>query len=330
MKPALRALSPASWRQSFSLDGRDVARWFPGHMAKGLTKMRSSLRRVDALVEVRDARIPLSGRNPLLQESLGLKPHLLVLNKMDLAELSAQKKIVQRLEAEGLRNVVFTNCVTDENVRQVIPMVTDLVASSYRYDRQEDPEYCIMVIGVPNVGKSSLINSLRRQHLCRGKATRVGGEPGITRAVMSRIQVCERPLMFLLDTPGVLAPQIESVETGLKLALCGTVLDHLVGEETLADYLLYTLNRHQLSQYVRHYGLAGACDDITSVLKQVAVKLGKTQKVKVLTGTGAVNVLQPSYSAAARDFLRAFRSGLLGPVMLDQDVLQSCPPSSDP
>uniref|UniRef100_A0AC11D6A0 Mitochondrial ribosome associated GTPase 1 n=1 Tax=Ovis aries TaxID=9940 RepID=A0AC11D6A0_SHEEP len=191
-----------------------------------------------------------------------------------------------------------------------------------RLGSQQHAEHCVMVTGVPNVGKSSLINSLRRQHLRKGKATRVGGEPGITRAVMSRIQVCERPLMFLLDTPGVLAPRIPSVETGLKLALCGTVLDHLVGEETLADYLLYTLNRHQLLGYVQHYGLGEACDDIASVLKRVAVKLRKTQKVKVLTGTGNVNVIQPDYPAAARDFLRAFRSGLLGPVMLDCDLLQ--------
>ncbi|KAF6317491.1 hypothetical protein mRhiFer1_008541 [Rhinolophus ferrumequinum] len=186
-------------------------------------------------------------------------------------------------------------------------------------------ELCLMVIGVPNVGKSSLINALRRQHLRKGKATRVGGEPGITRAVMSRIQVCERPLMFLLDTPGVLAPRIESVETGLKLALCGTVLDHLVGAETLADYLLYTLNRQRLFGYVQHYGLDAACDDVVSVLKRVAVRLGKTQKVKVLTGTGDVTVVQPDYPAAAHDFLRTFRRGLLGAVMLDRDVLQGPP-----
>ncbi|MBV99846.1 Mitochondrial ribosome-associated GTPase 1, partial [Eschrichtius robustus] len=280
---------------------------------------------------------------------------------MDLADLKEQQKIIQHLEGEGLKNVIFTNCVKDENIKQIVPMVTELVGSSYRYHRGENLEYCIMVIGVPNVGKSSLINSLRRQHLRKGKATRVGGEPGITRAVMSRIQVCERPLMFLLDTPGVLAPRIQSVETGLKLALCGTVLDHLVGEETLADYLLYTLNRRQLlgprarpfwpprrgpqwgsrsraagrghaegrCRYVQHYGLGEACDDIASVLKRVAVKLRKTQKVKVLTGTGDVNVVQPNYPAAARDFLRAFRSGVLGPVMLDQDLLQG-PPAVEP
>lgn len=235
-----------AWRECFPLQGHDVARWFPGHMAKGLKKMQSSLKSVDCVIEVHDARIPFSGRNPLFQELLGLKPHLLVLNKMDLADLTEQQKIVQRLEEKGLSNVLFTNCVKDENIKQIVPKVMELIRCSYRYHRAETPEYCIMVVGVPNVGKSSLINSLRRQHLRTGKAARVGGEPGITRAVTSRIQVCERPLVFLLDTPGVLAPRIESVETGLKLALCGTVLDHLVGEETMADYLLYTLNRHGL------------------------------------------------------------------------------------
>uniref|UniRef100_A0A8C9CCE0 Mitochondrial GTPase 1 n=1 Tax=Phocoena sinus TaxID=42100 RepID=A0A8C9CCE0_PHOSS len=275
---ALCGAARAAWRESFPLDGRDVARWFPGHMAKGLKKMQSSLKLVDCIIEVHDARIPLSGRNPLFQETLGLKPHLLVLNKMDLADMKEQQKIIQHLEGEGLKNVIFTNCVKDENIKQIIPKVTELVGSSYRYHRGE---------------------------------------------------VCERPLMFLLDTPGVLAPRIQSVETGLKLALCGTVLDHLVGEETLADYLLYTLNKRQLLGYVQHYGLGEACDDIASVLKRVAVKLRKTQKVKVLTGTGDVNVVQPNYPAAARDFLRAFRSGVLGPVMLDRDLLQG-PPAAEP
>ncbi|XP_071466903.1 mitochondrial ribosome-associated GTPase 1 isoform X4 [Marmota flaviventris] len=323
---ALRAAG-AAWRECFPLQGRDVARWFPGHMAKGLKKMQSSLKLVDCVIEVHDARIPLSGRNPLFQETLGLKPHLLVLNKMDLADLTEQRKIQQHLAGEGLKHVIFTNCIRDENIKQIIPKVIELVGSSYRYHRSENLDYCILVVGVPNVGKSSLINSLRRQHLRTGKAARVGGEPGITRAVMSRVQVCERPLIFLMDTPGVLAPQIGSVETGLKLALCGTVLDHLVGEETMADYLLYTLNRHQLFGYVQHYGLDGASDDIEHVLKRVALRLRKTRKVKVLTGTGDVNVVQPNYSAAAHDFLRTFRSGLFGPVMLDRDVLQDCPPA---
>uniref|UniRef100_A0A2D4MWA1 G domain-containing protein n=2 Tax=Micrurus spixii TaxID=129469 RepID=A0A2D4MWA1_9SAUR len=124
--------------------------------------------------------------------------------------------------------------------------------------------------------------------------------------------------MYLLDTPGVLSPQIKSVETGLKLALCGTILDHLVGVEVIADYLLYVLNQQQQFSYVERYGLSGPCDEVGSVLKSIAQHLGKVQKVQVLTGTGNVNVSVPNYNAAACEFIYTFRKGLLGKVMLDQ------------
>ncbi|KAM3837056.1 mitochondrial ribosome-associated GTPase 1 isoform 4-T6 [Vipera latastei] len=273
------------WRERFDCGGRDVARWFPGHMARGLKDMRKSLRAVDGLLEVHDARIPLSGRNPALNEVLGIRPHLLVLNKMDLADLTHKSRILELLEQQGLQHVVFTDCLTDENIKKLIPILTGLIKNSQRYQRAENVDNNIMVIGVPNVGKSSIINSLRNLHLKKGKASPVGGAPGITKAVLTRIQVSEKPLVYLLDTPGVLSPQIESVETGLKLALCGAILDHLVGVETIADYLLYVLNQQQQFSYVERYGLSGPCDEVGSVLKSIARHLGKVQKIQVLTGT---------------------------------------------
>ncbi|XP_066477766.1 mitochondrial ribosome-associated GTPase 1 [Tiliqua scincoides] len=319
---ALRG-SVVGWRERFDSTGWDVARWFPGHMAKGLKDMKSRLRVVDCLLEVHDARIPLSGRTPLLQEALGIRPHLLVLNKMDLADLKHKPRILKHLEKQGLRNVLFTDCLKDENIKKIVPLVSELIGNSGRYDRAENLETCIMVIGVPNVGKSSIINSMRRLHLKKGKASRVGGAPGITRAVLTKIQVCEQPLMFLLDTPGVLSPRIESVETGLKLAVCGAIRDHLVGEEVIADYLLYTLNHQQQFSYVERYGLASPCDNVETVLKSIALHLGKTQRVKVLTGTGNVTVTVPNYNAAACEFIHSFRKGLLGKVMLDEVQLLS-------
>ncbi|KAM9188527.1 mitochondrial ribosome-associated GTPase 1 [Mergus octosetaceus] len=308
---------PGAFRARFDFGGRDVASWFPGHMAKGLRQMRGSLRRADCLVEVHDARIPLSGRNPMLQEALGIRPHVLVLNKMDLADPRQQSKVLEQLKQQGCSHVVFADCQRDSNVKKIVPLVAKLISSSPRYHRAENAEYNIMVIGVPNVGKSSLINSLRRLHLRKGKATAVGGEPGVTKAVLTRIQVCEMPLMYLVDTPGVLPPKLGDVEMGMKLALCGAIRDHLVGEDIMADYLLYTLNRQQQFGYVQHYGLPEASDDIGHVLKHVALILGKTQKVKVLTGTGNVSVTMLNYSAAAYEFLRAFRAGRLGRVTLD-------------
>ncbi|NXR69331.1 MTG1 GTPase, partial [Rhadina sibilatrix] len=304
-------------RERFEFGGRDVASWFPRHMAKGLRQMRLALRRADCLVE--RSHIPLSGRNPALQEALGIRPHVLVLNKMDLADPRRQPVSVRAAPGGGQwrchrQGTEWQPCPCS---LQVVPMVARLVADSPRYHRAESTEHNILVIGVPNVGKSSLINSLRRLHLKKGKATAVGGEPGITKAVLSRIQVCEKPLMYLVDTPGVLPPRLGDVETGMKLALCGAVRDHLVGEDVMADYLLYTLNKQQQFGYVQRYGLGQPCDHIEPLLKHLALTQGRTQRVKVLTGTGNVNMMMLNYPAAAYEFLRDFRAGRLGRVTLD-------------
>ncbi|XP_022060965.1 mitochondrial ribosome-associated GTPase 1 [Acanthochromis polyacanthus] len=307
------------FRTVFDFGGRDVAHWFPGHMAKGLRQMRANLKKVDCIIEIHDARIPFSGRNPVFQDTLNVKPHLLILNKMDLTDLSNKQRILKTLEKNGVKNVLFTDCLKqrDDNIKKLVPMVMEIIERHPRYNREENTDYCLMVIGVPNVGKSSLINSLRRTNLKKGRASRVGGEPGITKAVLTRIQVCERPRMYLLDTPGVLPPKIENVETGMKLALCGTILDHLVGEDIIADYLLYSLNRLRKFSYVEKYDLQEPSDDIQQVLKRIAVKLGKTQRVKAITGVGNITIMIPNYTAAAYDFIRAFRKGELGQVMLD-------------
>uniref|UniRef100_A0A8C5QCC5 Mitochondrial GTPase 1 n=1 Tax=Leptobrachium leishanense TaxID=445787 RepID=A0A8C5QCC5_9ANUR len=304
-------------RQGFDFTGREVANWFPGHMARGLKQMKARLRNVDCIVEVHDARIPLSGRNPFFQESLGIKPHLLILNKMDLADLSQKKRIHNELKKQVVHNIIYTDCTNDQNIRQIIPTITEMIGSSNRFHRTENPENCILVVGVPNVGKSSLINCLRRLHLKKGKASRVGAAPGITRSVLSKIQVSENPLLYILDTPGILSPHIESIEAGMKLALCGTILDHLVGEDIMADYLLYMLNQNNLYSYVEKYALDGPCQDIESLLKKIAIKLGKTQKVKAITGIGNVNITVPNYSAAAYDFIRSYRRGEFGQMTLD-------------
>ncbi|NXF44165.1 MTG1 GTPase, partial [Oceanites oceanicus] len=311
-------------RERFDFGGRDVASWFPGHMAKGEGWERVPRQRAVTLLN--DAHIPLSGRNPMLHEALGIRPHVLVLNKMDLADPHRQP-VSPGAGLAGGSWVAPGGCQrclclspSDTLLRlslQIVPLVAKLVSDSPRYHRAESTEYNILVIGVPNVGKSSLINSLRRLHLKKGKATAVGGEPGITKAVLTRIQVCEKPLMYLVDTPGVLPPKLGDVETGMKLALCGAIRDHLVGEDIMADYLLYALNKRQQFGYVQRYGLAQACDDVEPVLRRVALAQGRTQKVKVLTGTGNVNVTMLNYPAAAYEFLRDFRAGRLGRVTLD-------------
>lgn len=204
-------------RETFSVVNQDVAQWFPGHMAKGLNQMQRKLKSVDCIVEVHDARIPISGRNPLFEHTLSaIKPHVLVLNKMDLADLRHRNSIVKHHTKEGIKHVIFTNCKRPESrgIKSIIPTVAEMIKNTERYNRSEETVYQLMVIGVPNVGKSSLINALRAKYLRKSKATQVGGLPGITQSVLEKIKVCEDPKVYLLDTPGVLAPKIRDVETG--------------------------------------------------------------------------------------------------------------------
>ncbi|KAK7073248.1 Mitochondrial GTPase [Halocaridina rubra] len=178
-------------RNFFDVTAQSVAQWFPGHMAKGMTQMQLKLKSVDCIIEVHDARIPVSGRNPLFENRLlGIKPHLLLLNKMDLIDHKYKRKIIQFYETKGVKNIIFTNCKKADSVgiKSIIPKVSKLIQESERFNRSEESSYQVMIIGVPNVGKSSLINALRAKHLRRGKATPVGGIPGITQSVLERIK----------------------------------------------------------------------------------------------------------------------------------------------
>lgn len=187
-------------REAFNMARTDTAHWFPGHMAKGLKQMQTKLKSVDCVIEVHDARIPVSGRNPQFEKRLGtnsLKPHLLILNKMDLIDMRNKNRIMRYYADQGIQNIIFTNCKNPDSkgIKSIIPKVSELIRKSERFNRSEETSYQLMVIGIPNVGKSSLINALRAKHLRRSKATPVGNVPGITQSVLERIKVSE---MFIL------------------------------------------------------------------------------------------------------------------------------------
>ncbi|XP_022087785.1 mitochondrial ribosome-associated GTPase 1-like isoform X2 [Acanthaster planci] len=277
------------FREVFTFGSKDLTHWFPSHMARGIKRMRNALRRVDCIVEVHDARIPFAGRNPMFHDIFAIRPHLLILNKKDLADTTPQKT-------------------------SVIPRVVELIENSDRYHRLEENDYSVMVIGVPNVGKSSLINAMRRIYLNKGKATPVGVRPGVTRSLMHKIKVSNKPEVWLLDTPGIMTPYVKEIEVGMKLALCGTLQDHAVGTDVIADYLLYVLNSYNHNRYVDFYELEGPSDNIMDVLTQIAKKLNKICRVK--TAAGSV-VQRPDINAAATHMVKAFRKGDLGHITLD-------------
>jgi len=147
-------------------------------MGKGMKQMQQKLKSVDCVIEVHDARIPLSGRNQDFKYSVsGLKPHILVLNKMDLADLNYKQVVGEKIKREQhISNIIYTNCKDSMclGVKNVIPTALSLIKGSNRYNRSENVDFCIMVIGVPNVGKSSLINAIRNS-VMKKKSVAPGG-----------------------------------------------------------------------------------------------------------------------------------------------------------
>ncbi|XP_046971321.1 mitochondrial GTPase 1 [Vanessa cardui] len=311
-----------SFRKKCPYVSKDLLHWFPGHMNKGLKQMQRKLKSVDCVIEVHDARIPFTGRNPIFTNTLtGAKPHILVLNKKDLTIRSLLPKIKDQLTSEGVQNVIFTNSKDQHcrGLKSLRPRLVDIIKSSNRYNRSEELDYSVMIIGVPNVGKSSLINMLRSRNMNIKHALPVGAVAGITRSVMTKIRINNDPKIFMLDTPGILEPSVSDIEMGLKLALCASLQDHLVGEEIIADYLLYWLNKHGCFKYVDFMGLEEPCDDINKVLVTGSIKLNRVRRTRDFDGR--IREV-PDVVEVARTMIRAFRTGELGKILLDIDLLK--------
>ncbi|RUS85834.1 hypothetical protein EGW08_006386 [Elysia chlorotica] len=276
--------------------------------------MQAKLKKIDCIVEIHDARIPFSGRNTRLKDFIKLRPHILLLNKVDLTDLNANKArrsgIEARLKLDGVDNVFFTSFHAMQNSSflnsELLPLSKQLVESRPRYQREGADDFNMLVIGVPNVGKSTFINTLRNNQLYRkGKATTVGAKAGVTRSVLNKIKVGLNPPMYLIDTPGILPPNVSSLEAGMRLAACACVPDHIVGEVNIADYILYWLNSRENFQYVEYFGLTEASDNILDVLSKIAIDNRMVTKVKsVVTNT---YVYRPDNVSSARMFLSAFR-----------------------
>ncbi|CAN6823086.1 hypothetical protein Bca4012_028540 [Brassica carinata] len=216
--------------------------WFPGHMAAATRAIRSRLKLSDLVIEVRDARIPLSSANEDLQPQLSAKRRIIALNKKDLANPNVLNKWTHHFESKK-QDCVAINAHSRSSVKKLL----DLVEFKLKEVIAREPTLLVMVVGVPNVGKSALINSVHQIAATRFpvqdrlKRATVGPLPGVTQDIAG-FKIAHRPSIYVLDSPGVLVPNIPDIETGLKLALSGSVKDSVVGEERLAQYFLAILN----------------------------------------------------------------------------------------
>ncbi|KAL2923562.1 Short integuments 2 mitochondrial [Bienertia sinuspersici] len=216
--------------------------WFPGHMAAASRAIRDRLKLADFVIEVRDSRIPLSSTNEELQPFLTGKKRLIALNKKDLANPNILPKWMRYFES-CKQDCLSINAHSKNSVKKLL----ELVELKLKEVISREPTLLVMVVGVPNVGKSALINNIHRisaEHFPvqeKKKRATVGPLPGVTQDIAG-YKIAHRPSIYVLDTPGVLVPSISDIETGLKLALTGSVKDSVVGEERIAQYLLAVLN----------------------------------------------------------------------------------------
>lgn len=288
--------------------------WHPGHMHSGMLAMIGKLNTMDCVIEVHDARIPLIGRNKEFKEHLGLiKPRILVLNKSDLADLTQWDKVKAKLESAGDTEVILTNMTGDTfsyNERgydTLLKRAITLIHKSERFNRDGLSDYKIMVVGIPNVGKSTLINRLRQYHLGLGGDTaRTGSQAGLTKHVDNKIRICSRPVTYLVDTPGVLEPSAtKDRNKAMKLALCSTISDKVINPFDLATYLLKFLNSTNNLSYVDMYQLKGPIDDIHLFCKEVVANARFENK----------DSHSNSFDGVCWGMIGSFRKGLFGQMM---------------
>ncbi|MGL6107428.1 ribosome biogenesis GTPase YlqF [Romboutsia sp.] len=274
--------------------------WYPGHMKKTRDLVRENLKLVDVVVELLDARIPFSSRNPDIDNLAGNKPRVVILNKSDLADRAKLDKWIKYYKDRGIRAIpvdtmkgVGLNKLVDE-CRNAIKEKMDALKEKGRKERP----IRIMIVGVPNVGKSSIINKLTGR-----KSTVTGDRPGVTKG---KQWVRLKGNLELLDTPGILWPKFEDQEVALNLAFCRAIKDEILDVETLALRLIAKLMKIEPEKLKDRYKLEELGDSDIETMDMIGYKRG------FVTGRKELD-----YTRIATTVLNEFRDGKIGKINLE-------------
>ena len=271
--------------------------WYPGHMKKTREMIQDNLKMVDAVIEVLDARIPDSSRNPILHEIIGEKKRIVILNKTDLADPSETIRWSQRFTREG-SSVLGMNCMIGGGLNDLMSLLL-AVQKNKNEGQILKKTLRLMIVGVPNVGKSSLINRLTGR-----KSTQVGDRPGVTRG---KQWLTIQQDMQLLDTPGILWPKFEDPKAGLNLAFCGSIKDEVMDLPTLALELIRVLQEDYPKLLKARYKLEEVSEEALGTMEQISRNRGF-----ILPGK------RIDYERTARTVLDEFRSGQIGRITLEK------------
>ncbi len=269
--------------------------WYPGHMKKTRELIEANLKMVDIVVEVLDARIPDSSRNPIIDELIKGKKRIVLLNKKDLADSEMNRRWEEFLTDENTR-VLLGNCMLGDGMKQLFAMLSKEQDKINEAKNRNKP-LRLMIVGVPNVGKSSLINRMTGK-----KSTQTGDRPGVTKG---KQWISLKNGMQLLDTPGILWPKFEDPNVGLNLAFCGSIKDEIMDLSELAFELLKVLQDRYPDNLVDRYGIE-IQDNPLETYEAIGEKRGFIKK------KGLVD-----YERLAKTLLDEFRAGKLGRITLE-------------
>ncbi len=277
--------------------------WFPGHMTKTKRQIQASLKLVDAVAEILDARIPLSSKNPDLQKLIQNKPKVVLLNKCDMANQNATSRWIDYYASQGV-TAIAVDCKSGKGLNKFAPAVNNVLAE--RRERLKakgmvNPMLRIIIVGIPNVGKSSFINRIAKQNRAK-----VEDRPGVTRgnqwySIAKNIE--------MLDTPGVLWPKFDDKIVGERLAFTGAVKDQILDTELLAVRLLDFLRSLKPADFIVRFKLDDVDLDAVDSYELLNI-IGK--KRGMLISGGEINT-----ERAAIMLLDEFRSGKLGRITLE-------------
>lgn len=273
--------------------------WYPGHMTKAIRMMKEDIKLIDLVIEILDARLPISSRNPDIDELGKNKARLILLNKSDLADDKWNNKWADYFKEKGY-TVVKVNSRNKTGIKEINNAVNEACKEKIERDRKRgiiNRPVRAMVVGIPNVGKSTFINAYA------GKAcTKTGNKPGVTKG---KQWIKLNKNLELLDTPGILWPKFEDQMIGLKLAVSGSINDNILNTTDLAYEFIKILNENYPDSITERYGIEKN-DDALQTLNQIADVRGCKLKGNL-----------PDIDKAALILLDDFRSGKLGRITLD-------------
>ena len=281
--------------------------WFPGHMRKTQREIKENLKLVEAVIEIRDARIPRSSANPDIEKICGNKPRLILLNKSDLTEAKVTKQWIKEL-SKGNVKAIEVNCWKGKGLNQIKPALDELLKEKldrYKAKGLVNVVIRVMVVGIPNVGKSTFINKMAKNNIAK-----TGDRPGVTK----NKQWIKTPIgIEMLDTPGVLWPKFEDERTALNLAFTGAIKDEIMDTEDLSYRLVERLQKYYEEELKARYKIERTFEDPLETLDAIARKRG------CLMSGGHID-----YNRLAVILLDEFRGGKIGNISLERpnDILE--------